>query len=101
MNAVLIPGINDHQIGEIAKLGAGLGVSFINVIPLIPQYELSHYPAPDCLALNIARADAERFLPVFRHCRQCRADACGIPGSNQDWADKLYGKRFQNTFSHG
>ncbi|HWR30307.1 MAG TPA: radical SAM protein [Negativicutes bacterium] len=101
MNTVLIPGMNDHQIGEIAKLGASLGVSFINVIPLIPQHELSHYPAPDCLSLNIARAAAEQYLPVFRHCRQCRADACGIPGSNQDWAEKLYGNRFQNTFSHG
>ena len=101
LNTVLIPGINDFQIGEVAKLGAQLGVHFINVIPLIPQHEMVNYPVPTCQELNLARSIAEQYLPVFRHCRQCRADACGIPGSNQDWSEQLYGQRFQETFSHG
>ena len=101
VNTVLIPGINDGQIGEVAKLVAMAGADFINVIPLIPQNELKDYPAPSCQELNTAREEAEKHLPVFRHCRQCRADACGIPGSGLDLADQLYSQRVVNTFSHG
>lgn len=100
INTVLIPGVNDGQIGDIAKIAAGLGAGFINIIPLIPQHEFADYRAPDCRKLNIARAAAEKHLPVFRHCRQCRADACGIPGG-LDYADELYPVRGENTFSHG
>lgn len=101
VNTVLIPGVNDRQIGDIAKLASGLGAEFINIIPLIPQHEFKDYRPPTCQELNEARRTAEQYLPVFRHCQQCRADACGIPGAGKDLADKLYGNRFQNTFSHG
>ena len=101
INIVLIPGINDHHIGEIAKTVKEQGASLINIIPLIPQHELSHLPAPDCHELMEARSAAEAYLPVFRHCQHCRADACGIPGK-QDLADLLYATRkVQETFSHG
>jgi nitrogen fixation protein NifB len=98
-NAVLIPGINDHHIGELARAVSGAGAGMMNVIPLIPNHELAHIPAPDCSMLQEARAAAEAHLPVFRHCRQCRADACGIPGG-KDLADQLYDRRLE-TFSHG
>ena len=48
----------------------------------------------------MAREAAEQYLPVFRHCKHCRADACGIPGSGVDLADKLYGQS-PPVFSHG
>jgi len=98
-NAVLIPGINDDHVGQIARVVSGAGAGMMNVIPLIPNHELAHIPAPDCEMLREARAAAEVHLPVFRHCRQCRADACGIPGG-KDLADELYDRRLE-TFSHG
>ncbi len=98
-NAVLIPGLNDGSIGEIAGAVAAAGASMMNVIPLIPNHELAFVPAPDCSLLNEARSAAEQHLPVFRHCRHCRADACGIPGQ-KDFADELYDRRLE-TFSHG
>lgn len=101
VNTVLIPGVNDRQIGDIAQAAAKAGAGFINVIPLIPQGEFKDIRPPSCLELNAAREAAEEHLPVFRHCRQCRADACGIPGADVDFADKLYGQRFADTFSHG
>lgn len=102
INTVLIPGINDKHISEIARTAADLGAAIINIIPLIPQHELSHIKAPGCAELNEARQAAEEFLPVFRHCRHCRADACGIPGIS-DLSDLLYGDqpRIPETFSHG
>lgn len=101
INTVLIPGINESHVGEIARLTSEAGASLINIIPLIPQHELSHVEAPDCFQLGDAREAAEEYLPVFRHCQQCRADACGIPGSGKDWASRLYDHPMAETFSHG
>lgn len=100
VNTVLIPGINDMHIGDIAKAAASAGATIMNIIPLIPQQEFFNRRAPNCLEINAARAAAEVHLPVFRHCQQCRADACGIPGSKLDFADQLYENR-SIGFSHG
>ncbi|KNF08648.1 radical SAM domain-containing protein [Gottschalkia purinilytica] len=100
INTVLIPGVNDSHIEEIAKTTADMGASMINVIPLIPQNEMINYRVPSCDELNDARLGVEKFLPAFRHCKQCRADACGIPGANIDLSELLYEQPLQ-TFSHG
>jgi nitrogen fixation protein NifB len=100
INTVLIPGVNEHHVEEVARLTAEAGASLINVIPLIPQHDLKNCRPPDCQELNLARTAAEKYLPVFRHCKQCRADACGIPGAKVDLANELYDEP-QLTFSHG
>ena len=102
INVVLIPGVNDFHISEIARTTSELGAALINIIPLIPQHEFAGHEAPTCTQLNAAREAAEEFLPVFRHCRHCRADACGIPGRS-DLSSLLYeGSRpIEETFSHG
>jgi len=99
VNTVLVPGINSRHISEISQKAAAAGASMINIIPLIPQYELSTYSSPSCDDIAQARDDAEDFLPVFRHCRQCRADAAGIPGVSE-FRHILYGDA-QLAFSHG
>lgn len=101
INIVLIPGVNDRHVAEIAATVQSLGASIINIIPLIPQHEMSHIPAPGCSEINRARSAADEFLPVFRHCQHCRADACGIPGKSE-LHDLLYEYAGQEqTFSHG
>jgi nitrogen fixation protein NifB len=101
INIVLIPGINGGHIGEIAKTAKEAGASLVNIIPLIPLFEFAGYPRPSCDELSAARKTAEEWLPVFRHCRHCRADAAGIPGG-RDISSLLYGeRRFAETFSHG
>jgi len=84
INSVLIPGINDSHIKEIARVTSGLGASILNIIPLIPQNELAHVEAPTCQLLEKVRVEAGVYLDVFRHCKHCRADACGVPGKNQE-----------------
>jgi nitrogen fixation protein NifB len=110
INIVLIPGVNDTHIAAIAETAAGLGASIINIIPLIPQHEFAGWESPDCAALDRARGEAERFLPVFRHCQHCRADAIGIPGRGdisalvygEVYGDQAPGARIlEETFSHG
>lgn len=101
VNSVLIPGINSEHIWEIAKTVKASGAALYNIIPLIPQHELSHISAPTCEQLNKARMSAEKYLEVFRHCKHCRADACGIPGK-EDISNKLYGIcKDLKMFSHG
>jgi len=100
VNTVLIPGLNYDHIEEIAKVVSEAGASIMNIIPLIPQNEMIGFRAPDCNELNNARKAAEKYLQVFRHCQQCRADACGIPGKGKDFAELLYEQPVM-TFSHG
>lgn len=100
INTVLIPGVNEHRVEEVARVTAEVGASLINIIPLIPQNDLENCRPPDCQELNVARAAAGKYLPVFRHCKQCQADACGIPGAKMDLASELYDEPLP-TFSHG
>ena len=101
VNMVLVPGINDAHVEAVARSASEWGASFINIIPLLPAAEFSAFEKPACAAVEAARAVAERYLPVFRHCKQCRADACGIPGVS-DHAQELYADfKLVETFSHG
>ncbi|GHT75141.1 putative nitrogenase cofactor biosynthesis protein NifB [Spirochaetia bacterium] len=99
VNTVLIPGVNDHHIAEIAETVSAAGANIYNIIPLIPQHEFSETPAPTCDDLNAARKAAEQYVPVFRHCQHCRADAVGVPGFS-DFSSRLYEGTVE-TFSHG
>jgi nitrogen fixation protein NifB len=101
INSVLVPGINDGEMEKIAKAAQGWGASVFNIIPLIPANNLADTPAPTPEELAAVVAAAEKYLPVKRDCRRCRADACGQPGGI-DYSKALYGDlRPQETFSHG
>jgi nitrogen fixation protein NifB len=104
VNTVLVPGINNEHIGQVARAVAKAGASLINVIPLIPQHEFSHFTAPSPFEIERARQAAAEHLMVFSHCQRCRADACGIPGISE-FGDELYGVSkldfHASTFSHG
>jgi nitrogen fixation protein NifB len=80
INTVLIPEINFEQVKEIAKRGKENGAVIMNIIPLIPLNRFEKERPPECDELTMARNIAEEFLPQFRLCRQCRADAVGVPG---------------------
>jgi nitrogen fixation protein NifB len=100
INTVLIPGVNDRHIAEIAALTSKAGASIINIIPLLPRFEFASRVPPSPEELEKARHEAGKTLPVFTHCRRCRADACGVPGSGTDFGRELYGG-VEPTFSHG
>jgi nitrogen fixation protein NifB len=104
VNTVLIPGINDEHIGEIAQTVSEAGAGLYNIIALIPNAKMADFPAPSCAQLDGARTAAEQYITVFRHCQHCRADAIGRIGG-KDFGEQIYAKRKQarqeNTFSHG
>lgn len=100
VNTVLIPGINDGHVAAIAKAVSEAGATRHNIIPLIPQHEFADTQAPTCAQIEYARLQAGEYLEQFRHCKHCRADACGIPGIS-DLSRGLYQNRTLETFSHG
>lgn len=83
INFVLVPEINADQVEPIAKMASEKGAVLMNIIPMIPLYKFEGMRAPECSDLEAARAVAEKYLPQFRLCRQCRADACGVPGDEK------------------
>lgn len=102
VNTVLVPGVNDRHIEAVAKAVSAAGAKIYNIIPLIPQGGLADVSRPTCKEVDAARVAAEPYLPVFRHCQHCRADAIGIPGG-RDYGQQIYLKRIagKETFSHG
>jgi nitrogen fixation protein NifB len=98
INTVLIPHRNAGHIPAVARAAAGWGAHIINIIPLIPLREFADYPPPACADLAKAREDAEAYLPVFRHCQHCRADAAGVLGQPDVL---LHAAELPQTFSHG
>jgi nitrogen fixation protein NifB len=101
VNMVLVPAINGHRVMEVAKAVSEWGASIINVIPIIPAGPFSNMPAPTAAETEEANQAAGQYLEVMRHCRRCRADACGIPGVSE-FSRELYGNSSPvDTFSHG
>lgn len=79
INSVLIPGINMEEIPQIAQYYSGIGADIMNIMPLIPLNRLASYEPPNCDQLKMTRDKCEKYIKQFRHCKQCRADAVGIP----------------------
>jgi nitrogen fixation protein NifB len=84
VNSVLIPGLNDEHIVEIAKEVKKRGASLMNVLPLIPLNKMKDFSRPSCAEIEKVRDEVEEILPVFRACTQCRADSYGIPGKKSE-----------------
>ncbi len=84
VNSVLIPGINDTEIPFIAWLAGGKGADLQNVLPLIPQAEFAHIERPTREMIHEVRLESSKYMEQMTHCKQCRADACGIIGEDKD-----------------
>ncbi|RLB06944.1 MAG: nitrogenase molybdenum-iron cofactor biosynthesis protein [Deltaproteobacteria bacterium] len=80
VNTVFIPGINSDHIIDVASLCKDLGVYIMNIMPLIPAGRFKKLKAPSKEELDHIRNVCSFYIRQFRLCKQCRADACGIPG---------------------
>ncbi len=88
VNTVLIPGINEEQVPLIARRVKELGAFVMNVMPLIPQADFANIVPPSPETLDMVRAENERIIGQFKHCRQCRADAVGLIGEDVMFTEK-------------
>jgi len=84
VNTVFMPGVNDIEIPLIAWHAGERGADLMNIMPLIPQAEFEGRERPSPEMINKKRAECEKYIPQMTHCRQCRADACGVLGEDKD-----------------
>ena len=84
VNTVFIPGVNDHEIPLIAERAGKLGAVIMNILPLIPQAEFADLRRPSHAEITRIREVCRPFIRQMTHCKQCRADACGILGEDKD-----------------
>lgn len=80
VNTVLIPEINIDEVVRVAEEASRRGVFLMNLIPLIPIHKFKNLRSPTCQEIRETREKCEKYLPQFRLCKMCRADACGVPG---------------------
>jgi nitrogen fixation protein NifB len=66
----------------IAERVKAAGAYVMNIMPIIPQAELAHVPAPSEAYLAEIRRANEGIIGQFAHCKQCRADAIGLIGKD-------------------
>lgn len=78
VNSVLIPGLNDGHLVEVAQAVAECGANVMNIMKLIPQGEFVDRKAPSWEEMEEVRSACEEWIPIFRGCRQCRSDAVGM-----------------------
>ncbi|NDV26756.1 radical SAM protein [Desulfovibrio sp. JC010] len=88
VNSIVIPGINDHHIAEVARVAAELGADIQNMIPLKPTAEtpFAELEEPGKKLVNSLRKEAGAVIEQMTHCRRCRADAVGLLGDDKSVA---------------
>jgi nitrogen fixation protein NifB len=89
VNSVVIPGVNDRHLPEVARAVRGAGAFLVNLVPLISAPEHgTHYGkigqrGPTAAELEGVQAACAVDARLMRHCRQCRADAVGRLGEDR------------------
>ncbi|RKO66120.1 radical SAM protein [Desulfofundulus salinus] len=78
VNSVLIPGVNDDHLEEVARAVKAAGAHVMNIIPLIPQGKFAGLLPPPPERVNLLRQKLSPIIEQMTHCRRCRADAVGM-----------------------
>ena len=82
VNCILMEGINDHHVEEVARTAAAHGAALFNLMPLspVPGTPFASLNEPDAETLGKCRSICSSHLPQMSHCSRCRADAVGLIG---------------------
>lgn len=82
INSILVPGVNDEHMVEVAKEVAALGATKFNCLPLYPVAgtAFGDIEEPSKALVHDVRAACGQYLSQMEHCARCRADAVGRIG---------------------
>lgn len=91
INTIVIPGINDHHVIDVARNMKKLGADLLNCMAMFPNADtvFEDVPEPPKEQMITLRNEAEQYLPQMRHCTRCRADAVGL--LDDDKTDEMRG----------
>jgi nitrogen fixation protein NifB len=101
-NSVLIPGVNDKDLPNVAKKLKEMNVFLHNIMPLISKPEfgtkfgLDGVPSATDQEVMAAQEACGMDMKLMKHCRQCRADAVGLIGEDRG---EEFGKEVYNDLS--
>jgi nitrogen fixation protein NifB len=82
VNSIILPGLNDNHIPEVARRMGELGVDILNCVPYHPARGSSfeNMAEPSKAMVEQVRRESSAFVPMMRHCTRCRSDAVGLLG---------------------
>ncbi len=85
VNTIVVPGVNDEHVVDVARKMGEMGVDLHNCMPVFPNkdtpFEHVEEPTPEMMAS--LRDRTGELLPQMRHCTRCRADAVGLLGEDR------------------
>jgi nitrogen fixation protein NifB len=88
-NSVLIPGVNNKDLPNVAKKLKEMNVFLHNIMPLLSSAEfgtkfgLEGMPSATDQETMAAQEACGMDMKLMSHCRQCRADAVGLIGEDR------------------
>ncbi|WP_243347911.1 radical SAM protein [Parabacteroides sp. FAFU027] len=84
INTVIIPGVNDQDIEELAKKMAEMGADTMNCIPMYPTANTAfeELEEPSKEMMKEIKAKISKYIKPMGHCARCRADAAGLLGKD-------------------
>lgn len=82
INSVVIPGINDQEMEELAMKVASMGADTMNCIPMYPTANtlFENIEEPSKEMMMRIKAQISKYIKPMGHCARCRADAAGLLG---------------------
>ncbi len=80
VNSIIIPGINEQHIEEIARKMSELNADIMNCMPYYRNSGcvFGNIPEPASETISVVRKKAGKFMSLMNHCQRCRADAAGL-----------------------
>ncbi len=80
VNSIVLPGINDRHMVEVARAMGEMGVDIFNCMPYYPTAgsNFENMAEPSKEMIKTIRKAAQVFVPQMTHCKRCRADAVGL-----------------------
>ncbi len=91
VNTIVVPGINDNVVVDVAREMQKFGVDLMNTIPLYPvegtPFEDLEEPSPKMM--KELQSQIKEYLPPMTHCARCRADAVGLLGKDDAEAKQI------------
>jgi nitrogen fixation protein NifB len=82
VNSIILPGINEDHIEDVAKKMEEMGVDLFNCMPYYPNpgSDFEYLEEPSAATVNAIRQAAGVHVKQMRHCTRCRSDAVGMLG---------------------
>ena len=89
INTIYIPDINDDEIKLIAKKASEIGINELNLKKLMPKAYFKDHMKFDKEKFIKARREAEKYITVFKECKNCGYDSYGVPGKDKSLHEKF------------